>query len=1111
MTFSEFANLLFPIFADGRKEEEFTLDLLFSIISFSNGEEAHEDAISINNIAPSTLRAYFNGGRPLRKLAQKINKYIDIFKFPESFFIDASDDAIEKLCDIIRPYCGDVYQGDVKLKTAELFQSVLANEAATKKKSRGSQQKNCNKKEPRTDANNAKTSSSAYIISTPVAPVSAGNYVPRSDIEDEIRESILSNKVTLIRGMSGAGKSELARKVMTDRSGFSIIIQLKLGTDGAGHFDKLLDSDVSVAGVPDGKDPLPIKKNLLRTAGSECLIVVDNFNDVDNESFLEELVGNTGNASILITSQIQRTSLDEIFQNNIKLSAITKLVIDLEDEKHQQAEFAPMVFCKYADLSYYELTDNEQSAATRICDYIADHTMIAAALGCRLKEYGGEIEDILNEMLFSVRECLDQDLVVQVPKDRTYSIKCLTPYEILKRLFRKVLSRTFTEMERQVLGAVILLPTRYRAKHELEELVGDLKEAKCALANSAVRKLIQDGVLKSSLVLYPGVHIDEGILGVLLSQEYLVENGMAKLELNLHPLYAQLFSDSEIKFLDKAGLERQGPIAELSTDFAFHLLNNRFVSTNIPQWHNYLYTYRELCEYMGLAETDKLKDVSVKNKGWSAVWAKEYGSREIADIRAAIYENHVDMNVDQNVSNSEIEDLFCDTYYEDWFDLADMEWILDDVSDKETDILDKNYTPPIKTDSPGFEPCWKPKHPGLFVVAEGPLGSTLWIVDYVTKKEFCVLNLRNQRRRDYRYFKEEYKCRSAKLQDGAMERASLVEFLGGYVPQYLQIPSHIKRFIPIQSIQALGNGNVMQENEIEMVCVPETVECIGQNAFFRTESPRQIIFLGESIAIENNAFNALPATRLERVVLPSSVAKLGCHCFGYQSNLKHIVIPWGTALAIKDPDMGLLALSTQIDGTFFFIMHNCEAEDLYYETNAVISAMNNELLNLPVLYDRSGCVPLDWDRLFDILDNEVMLSVENLKAGIDFTIDERGKIIYSAAIINSDPWKRYSTNHYIFSVPKDCCVYIQNNKQKNFVGAKSEEVDKIYLEDIVAILDNCVGKACDSVNRGDFAEMHNMVGIAKAIINAKSNILPSETVNNILSKIKEICPNTQHN
>lgn len=133
MTFSEFAQLLYPILADGRSVENFTRDLLFGIVNIPTEDGVDKNPIS--DLTGPAFKAYFRGTNRLSRLAPQINGYIDRVQF-EGFFEDASDDAIEQLCKLMKQYCGDVDQWTVKEKIALLFQDVLLGEAVSNKRTK---------------------------------------------------------------------------------------------------------------------------------------------------------------------------------------------------------------------------------------------------------------------------------------------------------------------------------------------------------------------------------------------------------------------------------------------------------------------------------------------------------------------------------------------------------------------------------------------------------------------------------------------------------------------------------------------------------------------------------------------------------------------------------------------------------------------------------------------------------------------------------------------------------------------------------------------------------------------------------------------------------------
>lgn len=929
------------------------------------------------------------------------------------------------------------------------------------------------------------------IVSFVVPPVSKENYVARPDIERDISQALHTNKITVIRGLSGLGKSELARKVATDETGFSTIIRLELGNDGSGDFDRLLETYVTVVDVPKDKTQLQCIKSILEKASSDTLVTVDNLNDIENRVFLQNLITLTGNAKILITSQIQKEKLDTFFQK-CKVSAG---IIDLEATKYEQEAFAPMVFCSYAGLSYGKLTIKEQSGVRSICNHVENHTMIIAALGARLQEYGDGVNDILSDLENSVRDCLQTDLSVEMPKD--FDDYYLTPYEILKKLFGKVLSRKFTEYERQVLGAVILLPTKYRSRHELEELVGDLKEVpRCSFAKSAVNKLVRDGILDMALVLYPGVQKiinEDATRGIIHSREYLLENSMAKEELALHPLYIQLFSDPEIRFYDKTGIERQGPIAELSIDFALHLLNNRFVSPNIPQWHDYLKTYREMGEHMGLSDPRKQQDASAKNKGWIAALEFEFTEQERADILSAIKYNHKLLNCEILVSDNELLDIFGyipeEEEHEGWY-LSIPGFLTEEEPGESTEAF-------------ASKPPWEPKHPSLFVVAEGPYGSTLWVVDHVTKKEYCILNLCNQRKEAYRYFGV---TEQSPASTNELNHATLVDVMGN--AQYLHIPSHIGGNIPITTVHYGGLGRCGTQS-VKMVCFPETVTRINQrlhwlNAVDNDPVDTRVVFLGKSISIGRCAFRSVPWASTS-VILPEKQVFLEYHSLATE-NMDHIVVPFGTEMEIVLPEFLLFAYLDMEKTNILMLPH--KDENVFFETEEIFTAMKSEHWDSIEVYDQTKSVVLHWDSLFEFLYQRVGYLSERLRIGIDFYVNQNGNILFSKDKLQAQPWLDINRIRYLPAISKACRVYTRNANSNMENVECHEDGDIIYTADITKMLHYCINEAHDCIQKSDSVDAHTLLQIANDLLAAKAELLPynvddvREQIDNLLIQIR---------
>lgn len=573
------------------------------------------------------------------------------------------------------------------------------------------------------------------IDSFVIPPVSKEKYISRPIIESDIKQSLHTNKITVIRGMSGLGKSELARKVATDESDFSTVIRLELENDGSGNFAELLDSQVRITEIPENIDSLECKKGLLRTAGQDFLIVVDNLNNINNYSFLQSLANSTGSAKILITSQIQEAKLND-FSRSFKIQAS---VIDLEMDKYSQKEFAPMVFCSYAELVYGNLTVDEQYAVQAICNHVAGHTMIVAALGLRMKKYGDYARKLLITMVEDVNNCM-ANIRVKLKKDMDVT-SSLTAYEILKGLSISLLQRNYTTRERQVLGAVILLPPKHRNRDLVEELVGDLPEVNCFEASDAIERLHDDGVLQIT----------------------------ANEDLCVHPLYVQLLSDCGITFKTERNEQQSGPIAELSDSFRFHLLRNGFVSHKKSVTNELRLFYLDLePDASNAGSWSFLSD----NAGWFLVFYSYwyYFSFSMFTINfkkficSGINVNHKNIGLSTRITND------------------DLDRFVDKVTDPPNNLFNE------------------PRSKSAFVQMEHTNGKSLWLYDFEKKNSWCILDYSKQRLPAYRYFEGKKAVVHA---DKRIVDAEIVGYYMFLKPKKATNPTHVYAdgSVPIKTLQ----------------------------------------------------------------------------------------------------------------------------------------------------------------------------------------------------------------------------------------------------------------------------------------------------------------------
>lgn len=912
------------------------------------------------------------------------------------------------------------------------------------------------------------------ILSTLVAPVSGQKFVTRPWLDAKMNNGFHNSRFVFLCAMSGSGKSEQARHYIANTS-YRTVIKMELDSDGSGSFEEMLDKQINLNNDAEAEDQLKEKKRMISQLDLTSIILLDNLNDYDNaQSILADLNTKTGKSKILITSQLSESLLQEICEDKALSSSIISLDNSSEKYSDDFVKFPSAVFCSFAGMDLEELPEKDRAAIQSICQQTGNHAMIVAALGQRIKK-GDKLAWMLEDLKKSVKECLAQEVRVKIKKDQ--DLVNLTPYDILKRLFKNVLMKPFTETQRQVIGALIMLPPNYHKKSIIAELVGDLPGFR-TYADSAIQNLHEDGI----------VYISEDVL-------------------YLHDLYKQLFTDDKICFADEDGQIRTGPIAELSMAFAIHLLNNRFVSTTMLQGGDTLQTYRQMYAHMFPYVNNP--DIPDQYKGWISVFEECFDSHRVEHIRTAITLSHTQLHMDNDISSRDLEVLFCDTFYDDWLDPSDEQWIQSFLEEC-ADLPITNRISLPKTETVMFEPSWKPEHPGLFVSADSPTGRSLWVVDYVTKQEFCILNLLNQRCQDCRYFKKTAINNVDSPKYDAMEKASLLGFLGGFYPEYLLVPSHIAGNVPIQSISDLDIHFSLASSICKMVCIPETVKTIGRDAFLGLETLRYIVVLGDGVSIANSAFDAVAPASLEIILLPDVVTKIGNQSFGHLSLVKRIVIPHGAILTICFPDYGLYAASREINGKVCLIMQAADGTEHYYHIEQILSSLNSVLSGLPVLYDISGNQLLDWDMLLEKIEGGSLTTGIKLRIGIDFTIDNAGEICFSEHIQATIPWLRHNPSGYVSSVPKGCQIYIRNNSIIENGNAESENINQLYVDDIASIITHCITEADIYRNRGEIHTANTMIQIVLQLLTAKEKVLPAAYCQEIRDRLSFI-PNSLAN
>lgn len=140
MTFSEFARRLYSVIGSGSNTSAFARTLLDTIVVYKD-----EELNPIQELKPSTFKAYYNGTNNITKTAKKINANVETSAFEE--YIDTfPDNAVQALCSAFEEDIPDITPHNANQKLAELFASIIYEAAAAKSKTVG--KKKTNKEQP---------------------------------------------------------------------------------------------------------------------------------------------------------------------------------------------------------------------------------------------------------------------------------------------------------------------------------------------------------------------------------------------------------------------------------------------------------------------------------------------------------------------------------------------------------------------------------------------------------------------------------------------------------------------------------------------------------------------------------------------------------------------------------------------------------------------------------------------------------------------------------------------------------------------------------------------------------------------------------------------------
>jgi len=127
LKFSDFANILYSILADGKKTDEFTQELFLNIVDYP----ADVDNKVENRTLPA-FKSYFNGTRSIDGIAKDINKYIETEVFV-SYINGLPAGTISNLCNGLIAYIPSINLYNTTEVCADMFKQILVDAANIKK------------------------------------------------------------------------------------------------------------------------------------------------------------------------------------------------------------------------------------------------------------------------------------------------------------------------------------------------------------------------------------------------------------------------------------------------------------------------------------------------------------------------------------------------------------------------------------------------------------------------------------------------------------------------------------------------------------------------------------------------------------------------------------------------------------------------------------------------------------------------------------------------------------------------------------------------------------------------------------------------------------------
>lgn len=125
MLFTDFIQKLSSVIRGGSSTDKFTRSIFEAIVT-EKGQSV------LNEYKPSSYKSFYNGNASIRKIAQRINPYIEPMEFTE-YIKQFSDATVENLCNVFSADIADINLHNAETKLAELFVSIITEATGSKR------------------------------------------------------------------------------------------------------------------------------------------------------------------------------------------------------------------------------------------------------------------------------------------------------------------------------------------------------------------------------------------------------------------------------------------------------------------------------------------------------------------------------------------------------------------------------------------------------------------------------------------------------------------------------------------------------------------------------------------------------------------------------------------------------------------------------------------------------------------------------------------------------------------------------------------------------------------------------------------------------------------